>query len=109
MRKILLIYYTRPYTLAFSMYANVKCNIARFWREIFCGNLRNTTRSLQKNEGTNNILFISIKGKNVLVTALLLFVGLKRNPAGAWRKCVNAVYHRTTNDGTENSLWKRNE
>lgn len=74
-----------------------------------CGNLRNTTRSLQKNEGTNNILFISIKGKNVLVTALLLFVGLKRNPAGAWRKCVNAVYHRTTNDGTENSLWKRNE
>ena len=66
------------------------------------------TLPMQKNEGTNNILFISIKGKNVLVTTLLLFAGLKRNP-GAWRKHLNAVYHCTTNDGTENSLWKRNE
>ena len=65
---------------------------------------------IQKNESTNNcnLLFISIKGKNVLVTTLLLFAGLKRNP-GAWRKHINAVYHCTTNDGTGNSLWKRNE
>ena len=40
--------------------------IARFWREILCGNLRNTTSSLQQNEGTNNILFISIKGKKLI-------------------------------------------
>ena len=49
--------------------ANVKCThiyIARFWREILCGNLRNTTSSLQQNEGTNNILFISIKGKKLI-------------------------------------------
>ena len=40
--------------------------IARFWREILCGNLLNTTSSLQQNEGTNNILFISIKGKKLI-------------------------------------------
>ena len=40
--------------------------IAHFWREILCGNLRNTTSSLQQNEGTNNILFISVKGKKLI-------------------------------------------
>ena len=40
--------------------------IARFWREVLCGNLRNTTSSLQQNEGTNIILFISIKGKKLI-------------------------------------------
>ena len=56
--------HSRP-TLALSMWGNATY-IARFWREVLCGNLRYTTSSLQQNEGTNNILFISIKGKKLI-------------------------------------------